>query len=105
MNNPVRWRQHASCLRTICRSRLRQPAVTSASHMRGIATYTSPFQAKQISIIPTTVNKNSQTFQDNAKSMSELCDKFSSLHNEAMMGGPAKAREKHIARGKMLVRE
>jgi len=72
---------------------------------RLVATYTSPFQAKQISILQTVVDKNSKNYQENEKGMSELCQQFSSLHDKAAMGGSAKARGKHIARGKMLVRE
>lgn len=37
--------------------------------------------------------------------MRQLMQKFSALHEEAAKGGNAKAREKHIARGKMLVRD
>jgi len=70
-----------------------------------VTTYTSPFQAKQISILQTTVDRNSKNFQENQKNMSELCQQFSELHDKAALGGSAKAREKHIARGKMLVRE
>jgi len=105
MTGPICWRQHARCLRATCKIRSRQPLIGCQVQKRGVATYTSPFQAKQISVLQSTVDKNSKIFQDNAKSMSELCDKFSSLHNEASLGGSAKAREKHIARGKMLVRE
>lgn len=72
---------------------------------RGEATYVSPFQAAQVSILQTTVDKSSPGYQENEKSMKELCHKFEFLHKEAAMGGPAKAREKHVQRGKMLVRE
>lgn len=37
--------------------------------------------------------------------MGELMQKLTVLHEETAKGGPEKAREKHIARGKMLVRE
>ena len=72
---------------------------------RTAATYTSPHQAAQISEIPTTVDPNSQTYQDNAASMSSLVEKLSHLHAQAAQGGPEKARTKHRERGKMLVRD
>jgi 3-methylcrotonyl-CoA carboxylase beta subunit len=37
--------------------------------------------------------------------MQELLDTFTTLHRNAALGGSEKAREKHVARGKMLVRE
>ncbi|KAK4542442.1 Methylcrotonoyl-CoA carboxylase beta chain, mitochondrial [Oleoguttula mirabilis] len=72
---------------------------------RTVATYTSPHQAAQLSILPTTVDANSQAYQDNASSMSSLIQKLSHLHAEAAKGGSEKARQKHIDRGKMLVRD
>ncbi|KAI6815862.1 putative methylcrotonoyl-CoA carboxylase beta chain [Hortaea werneckii] len=72
---------------------------------RTAATYTSPHQAAQIAEIPTTVDPNSQTYQENAASMSSLVEKLSHLHAQAAQGGPEKARTKHRERGKMLVRD
>lgn len=72
---------------------------------RGAATYTSPHQAAQISHIKSLVDKNSTTYIDNESNMGELMQKFNAMHEEAALGGSAKAREKHAARGKMLVRE
>lgn len=37
--------------------------------------------------------------------MQELLDRMSSLHSTIAQGGPQKAREKHVARGKMLPRD
>ncbi|KAJ9624839.1 Methylcrotonoyl-CoA carboxylase beta chain, mitochondrial [Taxawa tesnikishii (nom. ined.)] len=37
--------------------------------------------------------------------MNDLMRKLTLLHEEAARGGPTKAREKHVARGKMLVRD
>jgi 3-methylcrotonyl-CoA carboxylase beta subunit len=37
--------------------------------------------------------------------MQELLDTFTTLHRNAALGGSEKAREKHVAKGKMLVRE
>lgn len=72
---------------------------------RNIASYTSPYQAAKLSVIRSVVDTNSAGFQENAKNMAELVEKLGSLHRAAALGGSAKAREKHAARGKMLVRE
>jgi len=72
---------------------------------RTAATYTSRHQAAQISVLQTAVDTNSTSYVDNKKSMQELLDSFTTLHRNAALGGPEKAREKHVARGKMLVRE
>ncbi|KAF2224169.1 carboxyl transferase [Elsinoe ampelina] len=94
------------CVRSVCRgSPSRWLAPRTVVQRRGEATYTSPFQAKQVSIIQSAVDKNSSQFQENDKAMKDLCHKFEFLHQEAAMGGPEKAREKHIQKGKMLVRD
>jgi len=72
---------------------------------RHIATYTAPYQASQISLLKSAVDTSSATFSENARNMDELVKKLTSLHEQASLGGTAKAREKHISRGKMLVRE
>lgn len=77
----------------------------SPSSRRGVATYTSPQQAAQISILKSAVNKNDDKFKANAAAMADLTANLTSIHDAAATGGPEKAREKHIARGKMLVRD
>lgn len=72
---------------------------------RTAATYTSPHQAAQISIIQTAVDTNSERHRENASSMAELTQRLTSLHAEAAKGGSEKSRQKHIGRGKMLVRD
>ena len=37
--------------------------------------------------------------------MGELTGKLSKLHAQAALGGPEKARQRHVDRGKMLVRD
>ena len=37
--------------------------------------------------------------------MADLTQKLTNLHAEAAKGGPEKARQKHVERGKMLVRD
>ncbi|KAK5170360.1 uncharacterized protein LTR77_004947 [Saxophila tyrrhenica] len=72
---------------------------------RRAATYTSPHQAAQISIIQTAVDANSERYRENAASMRELTQRLTTLHEEAAKGGTDKARQKHVERGKMLVRD
>lgn len=72
---------------------------------RQIATYSSPHQAAQISVLQSTVDTSSAHFSENERNMNELVQKLASLHEQAALGGSIKAREKHAARGKMLVRE
>ncbi|KAF1343887.1 carboxyl transferase [Delphinella strobiligena] len=77
-------------------------------HHRGsrrIATYNSPQQAAQISVLQSTVDTSSADFSENERNMNELVQKLASLHEKASLGGSIKAREKHAARGKMLVRD
>jgi 3-methylcrotonyl-CoA carboxylase beta subunit len=79
--------------------------VRSRQQDRGVATYTSPQQASQISILQTAVDKNSDGFKENAAALGELTKKIAQLHEKAAEGGSQKAREKHVQRGKMLVRD
>ena len=72
---------------------------------RCVATYTSPYQAAQISVLQSAVDTNSASYAENTRNMNELVQKLTSLHETASLGGSAKAREKHVGRGKMLVRE
>lgn len=76
------------------------PALT-----RSIATHTYNHQAAAISVLPTSVDKTSPEFKENAAQMAEAMARMQELHKKIEMGGPAKAREKHIARGKMLPRD
>jgi 3-methylcrotonyl-CoA carboxylase beta subunit len=90
-----RLAQHAS------KARLHLPAKAS----RGIATYTPPHQANAISVLPTIVDTSSAEYQENAKQMGEVMARLESLTQKIRQGGPPKAREKHIARKKMLPRD
>ena len=77
----------------------------SSFQKRTVSTYTSPHQAAQISILPSTLDTNSKPYRDNVSYMSSLIQNLSHLHAEAAKGGPEKARQKHLQRGKMLVRD
>lgn len=72
---------------------------------RGIATYTSPYQANAISVLTTKVDQSSAEYQENAKQMGEVMARLEALTLKISQGGPPKAREKHIARKKMLPRD
>ena len=72
---------------------------------RSIATHTYSHHAKQLSILPTNVDTSSSTFRDNASKFNALMSQMEDLHRKIKKGGTEKAREKHLAKGKMLVRE
>ncbi|KAL3473931.1 carboxyl transferase [Aspergillus californicus] len=72
---------------------------------RSIASYTHPHHASAISILPTAVDTSSPDFKENAQQMQVVLDRMNSLHSTIAQGGPQKARDKHIARGKMLPRD
>ncbi|KAI9648994.1 hypothetical protein NHQ30_001560 [Ciborinia camelliae] len=72
---------------------------------RTVATYCPPTQAKAISVLPTNVDPSSEEYTQNESQMKPLLDHLSSLTAKIHQGGPPKAREKHIARKKMLPRD
>jgi 3-methylcrotonyl-CoA carboxylase beta subunit len=83
----------------------RRKALQCLHYRRTVATYTSPHQAAQLSVLPSTVDKQSKAYQDNAAAMRAVTQQIAELHARAAQGGPEKARQKHIERGKMLVRD
>ncbi|EME45695.1 hypothetical protein DOTSEDRAFT_127958 [Dothistroma septosporum NZE10] len=92
------------CLQRVPRRRV-VPQLQCLHQRRRVATYTSPHQAAQISLIQTAVDKNSNGYQGNAAAMKEYMDSLTALHEAAAKGGPEKARSKHVERGKLLVRD
>ncbi|KAK2743385.1 Methylcrotonoyl-CoA carboxylase beta chain, mitochondrial [Onygenales sp. PD_40] len=80
-------------------------AAISRQAVRSIASYTHSHQASAISVLPTVVDTSSADFKDNAAQMDELLAKMAELHSNIAKGGPQKAKDKHIARGKMLPRD
>ena len=72
---------------------------------RGIATHPHNHHASLISILSTAVDKSSADYKENAAQMAEVMTRTTALHEKTQKGGSAKAREKHVARGKMLPRE
>ncbi|KAL4775800.1 carboxyl transferase [Aspergillus nidulans var. acristatus] len=72
---------------------------------RPIASYTHPHHASAISVLSTAVDTSSPDFKENARQMQEVLDHMNSLHSTISQGGPQKAKDKHVARGKMLPRD
>ncbi|KAL4808737.1 carboxyl transferase [Aspergillus unguis] len=72
---------------------------------RSVASYTHPHHASAISALPTAVDTSSADFKENAQQMQEVLDRMNALHSTISQGGPQKAKDKHIARGKMLPRD
>ncbi|CAF9925542.1 Methylcrotonoyl-CoA carboxylase beta chain, mitochondrial [Imshaugia aleurites] len=72
---------------------------------RSIATHAYRHHATALSILPTNVDKSSAQYQENARQMGEVMARMQELHKKIERGGSSKARDKHIARGKMLPRD
>jgi 3-methylcrotonyl-CoA carboxylase beta subunit len=58
-----------------------------------------------VAILNSTIDKSSVEFRKNATQMAALTEELQKRRAEAAQGGPAKARERHVARGKLLPRE
>jgi 3-methylcrotonyl-CoA carboxylase beta subunit len=52
-----------------------------------------------------TIDPNTEEFRGNAANMRALCDELAGRRTEASEGGPVRARERHVARGKLLPRQ
>ena len=72
---------------------------------RTVASFTHPSQASAISVLQTNVDTSSEDFKDNERQMGEVMARLKVLTHKAQLGGSAKAREKHLARKKMLPRD
>ncbi|KAF1945592.1 hypothetical protein EJ02DRAFT_395791 [Clathrospora elynae] len=73
--------------------------------VRTAATFTHSHHAEAVSIIPTAVDTSNADFKENKRQMDEATENLVNLHTKIAQGGPQKARDKHIQRGKMLVRD
>ncbi|KAI1077523.1 carboxyl transferase [Whalleya microplaca] len=96
------------CSRQLSRQCVQQLPRRSPHHRlsaRAIASYTAPYQADAISVIQSNVDSTSDEFKENERLMGEAMARLEQLTRTAQQGGPAKAREKHIARKKMLPRD
>jgi len=56
-------------------------------------------------MLPSQIDPRSAAFRDNAEAMLALVEDLRREHDKARAGGGAVAREKHLARGKLLPRE
>jgi len=81
--------------------KLRLPRV----HVAAISTHAARSAETAFSQIKSKVDTSSSDFKDNAAQLSELTASLRSLHQRIALGGPEKARAKHIERKKMLPRE
>ncbi|OTA93197.1 hypothetical protein M434DRAFT_395899 [Hypoxylon sp. CO27-5] len=88
-----------------CARHPRRPPHVARLPARAIASYTAPYQANAISVIQSNVDSTSDEFKENQRLMEEAMARLEQLTRTAQQGGPAKAREKHIARKKMLPRD
>ena len=51
------------------------------------------------------MDKSAPDFKDNAQRLGEVMARYTELHKRLALGGPQKARDKHVQRGKMLARD
>jgi len=72
---------------------------------RHLASFSHSHHADAVSIIPSVVDTSSADFKENKRQMDEAIARLSELHSKIAQGGPAKSRERHVQRGKMLVRD
>ena len=72
---------------------------------RSIANYTHGQHAAAISVLPTNVDVSAAEHKQNTHQMTEVIERMQKLHAKIEAGGPHKAKDKHVARGKMLPRE
>lgn len=56
-------------------------------------------------MLPTIVDPSSEEYKENARQMGEVISKLEELTNKVHLGGPPKARAKHLERKKMLPRD
>jgi 3-methylcrotonyl-CoA carboxylase beta subunit len=69
------------------------------------AMHHSPEGTDSPMILPSSVNKQSDEFRANAARMRGLVAELSERRATAAVGGPEKARERHVGRGKLLPRD
>ncbi|KAK1248811.1 hypothetical protein MKX08_007031 [Trichoderma sp. CBMAI-0020] len=72
---------------------------------RSAATLTPPHQAGAISRLPTNIDPSSPEFKDNEAQMADITARLQRLASTIQQGGSQKARDKHLARNKMLPRD
>ena len=80
----------------------RRPGRTAA---RSITFHSHAQHADSLSRLSSNVDTASDVYRQNVRDMDEVMSLFRRRHEKIQKGGTAKAREKHVARGKMLPRE
>lgn len=89
-----------------CRRLSRQtPIISWQRHCRSVATHIFNHQTAALSVLPTSVDTSAAEFKENVARYRELMASMHARHEAIEQGGPQHAKEKHIARGKMLPRE
>ncbi|KAF2834566.1 carboxyl transferase [Patellaria atrata CBS 101060] len=89
--------------RTIPRKRSKYNNLTRC--VRSIASHTHSHYAAAISTIPTSIDTSSAQFKEQREQMNAVTSHIAELHEKVSLGGSQKARDKHVARGKMLPRD
>ncbi|CCU76739.1 methylcrotonoyl-CoA carboxylase subunit beta [Blumeria hordei DH14] len=69
------------------------------------ATYSPSHHSTALSVLKSTVETSSEDFQKNERQMCEAIMNIENLITKIQMGGSLKAREKHLARNKLLPRD
>src|SRR5262245_28237225 len=59
----------------------------------------------EVTQIVSSIDKNADEFRANAAGMQALVEELKQRRAEAAAGGPPRARERHVARGKLLPRD
>ncbi|KAL7929564.1 carboxyl transferase [Trichoderma chlorosporum] len=72
---------------------------------RSAATLTPPHQAGAISRLQTNIDAASEEFKENERQMAQVTARLQELTATIQKGGSQKARDKHVARKKMLPRD
>lgn len=58
-----------------------------------------------LSTLPNNVDTTSDSFKNNQFAMNGIVSELNALHSRIALGGPQKARDRHVKRGKMLTRD
>ncbi|KHJ31658.1 putative carboxyl transferase domain-containing protein [Erysiphe necator] len=72
---------------------------------RSVATYCPSHHAAAISVLTSKIDVSSESFQANTRQMKKVIQNLEDLTSKINKGGPLHAREKHIARKRMLPRD
>lgn len=89
----------ASCLRCSARATL------LAIRQHQARAYGSLAHEKAAVVLPNTIDTTSPQFQQNQDSMNALIASTKALAEQKRLGGPQKARDRHVAKGKLLPRQ